>query len=118
MGDMRARVAYLRGLLSGLGVNDDSREARLFQEMTKVLNDFADAIEELQSAQEDTEEYLRALDEDLYTVEAVVFGDEDEEDRVGVGEPEELTAVAGFSEGEIVASGENADRSESAVDAL
>ena len=77
MGDMRARVAYVKGLLSGLGTDGASKEARLVQEIIRVLGEFAEEIEELKSAQKDAEDYIRALDEDLYTVETAIFGEEE-----------------------------------------
>lgn len=75
--NVRAQVAYVKGLLSGLGTDGDSREMRLITEMVKVLKDFAERLDELRVAQDDMEEYIRALDEDLYAVERLVFGAED-----------------------------------------
>ncbi|MGO0123010.1 hypothetical protein [Desulfothermobacter acidiphilus] len=42
-------------------------------------------MRELSSAQEDLEDYLQALDEDLYAVESVLFGPEEEEGYGGEG---------------------------------
>lgn len=82
MANMRAQAAYVKGLLSGLGTDNDSREMRLLSEIVKVLNDFAERLDELREAQDDMEEYVQALDEDLYAVETAVFGAEDEEEGI------------------------------------
>jgi len=50
MGNMRARVAYVRGLLSGFGTDETSKDARLLQEMLRVLEDFAEEVETLKEA--------------------------------------------------------------------
>lgn len=82
MANMRAQVAYVKGLLSGLGTDNDSKEMRLVNEIVKVLNDFAEKLDELRATQNDMEEYLQALDEDLYAVETTVFGVEDETEEI------------------------------------
>ncbi|RJX18887.1 MAG: hypothetical protein C4570_06090 [Ammonifex sp.] len=79
MADLRARVAYVKGLLSGFGTDDGNRGERFSEEMVKVIHEFAEEIEDLKSAQEGLEEYVQALDEDLYAVETMVFGEDGEE---------------------------------------
>lgn len=80
MANMRAQVAYVKGLLSGLGTDNDSKEMRLVTEVVKVLSDFAERLDEMRATQNDMEEYLQALDEDLYAVETMVLGEEETED--------------------------------------
>ncbi|MEW6172690.1 MAG: CD1247 N-terminal domain-containing protein [Bacillota bacterium] len=82
MADLKARVSYLKGLLSGFGTDNGARDRRFSEEIINVLNDLAEEVEDLRSAQEGLEEYIQALDEDLYAVETMVFGDEDEELRI------------------------------------
>ncbi|MEW6182946.1 MAG: CD1247 N-terminal domain-containing protein [Bacillota bacterium] len=82
MADLKARVSYLKGLLSGFGTDNGARDKRFSEEIINVLNDLAEEMDDLRSAQEGVEEYIQALDEDLYAVETMVFGDDDEELRI------------------------------------
>ncbi|MBO8137309.1 MAG: AraC family transcriptional regulator [Desulfotomaculum sp.] len=69
MMDLRARVSYLQGLANGLNIPEDSREGQLLQGIVDVLTDFAEEVRELQDSHEQMEEYIEALDEDLYQLE-------------------------------------------------
>ena len=69
MNDLRARVAYLQGLASGLDISEDSKESRLLKEIINVLTDFAEEVTELQESQDQLEEYVETLDEDLSDLE-------------------------------------------------
>lgn len=81
MGDLQAKVAYMRGLLSGFGGDPNAKENRLWEEVTQVLDALVAEVRDLRSAQEDLEDYVQALDEDLYTVESVLFGPDEEEEE-------------------------------------
>ncbi|MBM7855476.1 endogenous inhibitor of DNA gyrase (YacG/DUF329 family) [Desulfohalotomaculum tongense] len=67
--DLRARVSYLQGLANGLNISRDSREGQLLQGIVDVLTDFAEEVRELQETHEQMEDYIEALDEDLYQLE-------------------------------------------------
>ncbi|MCQ1529817.1 CD1247 N-terminal domain-containing protein [Lutispora saccharofermentans] len=73
------RVAYLRGLVEGLGIENSTKEGKVITNIIDVLSDFADAINELNESQEELDEYVEAIDEDLSNVEDELF-DEDEDD--------------------------------------
>lgn len=94
MADLRARVAYVKGLLSGFGTGDGDRSERLSEEIIKIIHEFAEEIEDLKSAHEGLEEYVQALDEDLYAVETVVFGEDEEESAIGAESKDENTETS------------------------
>ena len=73
------RVAYLRGLCEGIGLSEDTKEGKILLEIVDVLGEFADSIVELSERQDDTEEYLDAVDDDLSDLEDA-FYEEDEDD--------------------------------------
>jgi hypothetical protein len=79
MADLQARVAYIRGLLSGFNGNSDSKEACLLKEMVQVLDELSEELAAVKDAQEDLEEYVQALDEDLYALETAIFEGEETE---------------------------------------
>jgi len=74
------RVAYLRGLVEGLGIEESTKEGKVIANIIEVLGDFADAINELNESQEELDEYVEALDEDLANVEDELFDEEDDEE--------------------------------------
>jgi DNA-directed RNA polymerase subunit delta len=78
MNSLKSKVAYLNGLIDGLGIQDDSKEGKVILEMSKILGDMAEKLEALEDVQNDMEEYLDAINEDLKDVEDDFYGDEDD----------------------------------------
>lgn len=74
------RISYLMGLADGLGIDESTKEGKVLVHIIDVLQDFADAIDDLAYDQEELEEYVEYMDEDLSDVEDEVFGDLDEDD--------------------------------------
>jgi len=89
MKELRKKVAYLRGLMDGMELDDQSKETRILKEMIDVMGKMAEAIENLQEDYEDLEEYLESIDEDLYDLEDDVYDYEDDEDEDDEDEDEE-----------------------------
>lgn len=75
------RVAYLRGLVEGLGIEESTKEGKVITNIIEILGDFADAINELNDSQEELDEYVEAIDEDLSNVEDELFDEDDEFDE-------------------------------------
>lgn len=76
MDNLKSRVSYLKGLADGLGL-DESKEKRLLIEIVKVLEEMAEAIDDLRAFSEATQEYVESIDEDLGQLEYDFYGDED-----------------------------------------
>lgn len=74
MHDLKARVAYLQGLSSGMNLDWNSNEGKLLSNMIDVLEDFAQSFSELEDAQEQIEDYLESIDEDLHHLEDSLLG--------------------------------------------
>ena len=75
------KVAYLKGLAEGLGVNESTNEGKVLLHMVDILEDITDALEGLTEAQSDLEEYVEVIDQDLSEIEED-FYDLDEEDEI------------------------------------
>ena len=71
------KVAYLKGLAEGLGLDKDSKQDKLFAAIIDVLDTIAQDIENLEENALDLGEEIDAISDDLAAVEAIVF-DEDE----------------------------------------
>lgn len=81
MDTLRTKVAYLKGLAEGLGVEKTGQEGRLVVEIISVLDDITLELSHLKEAQRDIEKYLDALDESVGELEDDYWGLE--EDCIG-----------------------------------
>ena len=73
------RVAYLKGLAEGLGLQEKDKTGKFYNELMSLLEEMALVVDYLQDEKDELEEYLDALDEDLSDVEDVVFDLDDDE---------------------------------------
>ncbi len=67
------RVSYLRGLVDGLQITEETGEGKLLVKVVDVLEEFADAVNELAEIHDELDEYVECIDEDLADVEDEVF---------------------------------------------
>lgn len=75
------KVAYLKGLVEGLGVDETSKEGRIIKAIVDVLDDMALTVSEMEDSVSEVAEQVDAIDEDLEDLEKDFYGDdEDEED--------------------------------------
>ena len=78
---LKERVAYLKGLAEGLGVDSESKEGKLFSNIIDILSAMAEEIQELSENALDIGEELDAISDDLADVEEFLFDDDyDNED--------------------------------------
>ncbi len=69
------KVAYLKGLLEGLGVDADSKEGKIWKAVMDVLADAAISIEDLEATVEEMGEQVDTIDEDLDALETDYYDD-------------------------------------------
>ena len=74
------KVAYLKGLAEGLGLDAESKEGKLFAAIIAVLDEMAEEILDLEEEMADIEEGLDAVSDDLSEVEETLYELEDEFD--------------------------------------
>ena len=74
------KVAYLKGLAEGLGLDAESKEGKLFASIIDVLDEMAEEILDLEEEMADIEEGLDAVSDDLSEVEETLYELEDEFD--------------------------------------
>ena len=75
------KVAYMKGLAEGLGLDTKSKEGKLFTIMMDILDDMALELHDLRTGQEDLENALDAVSDDLSDVESCLFEMDEEEDE-------------------------------------
>lgn len=75
------RVAYLKGLAEGLGLDKENKQDRLIAAIIDVLEDVALDLEDLEAATIDLGEELDAISDDLTSVEELVYDEYDDYDE-------------------------------------
>jgi len=80
MDSLSEKISYIKGLASGLGLEkEDSKEAKILIEIIDVLQDIVYAIDELETSQEEMDEYIQTLDEDIADIQGHIYGEYDED---------------------------------------
>lgn len=74
------KVAYLKGLLEGLDLDEDKKEAKLFNAIIDTLDEVASELSDMDEDMEDLADYIEEIDEDLGDVEEYVYDDCDDDD--------------------------------------
>jgi len=85
------KVAYMKGLAEGIGLDVKSKEGKLLKVMMDILDDVALELQDIRDDQSDLEEGLDAVSEDLADVESYLFDEEEEEDEDDDGEVYQTT---------------------------
>ena len=71
------KVAYLKGLLEGLGVDAESKDGKIWKAVIDVLADVAISVEDLEATVEEMGEQVDTIDEDLDALETDYYDDDD-----------------------------------------
>jgi DNA-directed RNA polymerase subunit RPC12/RpoP len=74
------KIAYLKGLAEGLGVDGKSKEGKLLAAVIDVLDGLTREVSELGENALDLGEEIDVLSTDLSEIEELLFDDEDEDD--------------------------------------
>ena len=75
------KVAYLKGLMEGLKVDEASNEGKMFAAIIDVLDEIALEIEDLTDEVMELGDGLDVVSDDLGDVEDIVYDDEDDYDE-------------------------------------
>ena len=71
------KVAYVKGLAEGLGVDKEEKTGKIISEMLAILSDVADKLDGVKDDCENLKQYVEEIDEDLEVLEDEVYGDGD-----------------------------------------
>lgn len=74
------RVAYLKGLAEGLGLDAQTKEGKILGAMIDILDDMAYEISDTQDMIAELGEQVDMIDEDLDTLEEIVYEDDGDGD--------------------------------------
>ena len=79
--ELTKKVAYLKGLMDGLKIDDSTNEGKILKLMSEVLEEMADTIEDIASEVDQTVDLVDAIDEDLGMLEEDFYDLDDDEDE-------------------------------------
>ena len=75
--DICEKIAYIKGLAEGLSLDNDSKEGKILNAIIDLLGDITEEICDIEDACDDMSEQIDAVDEDLASLEDVIYGDDD-----------------------------------------
>lgn len=74
------KIAYLKGLLEGMKIDESTETGKVFHAIVDVLDEVALEIEDLTDEVREVGDGLDVLSDDLADVEEIVFDDEDDDE--------------------------------------
>ncbi len=84
------KVAYIKGLMEGLGIEDSTKEGKVLKAMAEVLEELAASVSDLESELSEVYEHVDySIDEDLGLLEDDYYGCDDEDDECCCGDDDD-----------------------------
>ncbi|MBR6102825.1 MAG: hypothetical protein IKP95_10370 [Ruminococcus sp.] len=78
--ELKNKVAYLKGLMDGMKIDENTNEGKLFKVIAEVLDEIAGSVEDLAVEVDEAVELIDAIDQDLGELEDDLYEDEDDDD--------------------------------------
>ena len=78
--ELNEKAAYLKGLMEGLEISDETKEGKVLKAMYDLLAEVCDTVSDLDDDMDQVYDELDAMDEDMDELEKYVYGDEMDED--------------------------------------
>ena len=79
--DLNAKAAYIRGLMTGMDFDADSKNGKVIAAMMDLLEEMAAQVTEHDNALDQVYDELETLDQDLDDVVSDIYADEDEDNE-------------------------------------
>lgn len=76
--DICEKIAYIKGLAEGLSLDESTKEGKILAAIIDLLGDITEEICDIEDACDELMEQIDAVDEDLSSVEEIIYGEEDE----------------------------------------
>ncbi len=74
--DICEKVAYIKGLAEGLSVDESTKEGKVLTAILDVLGDITEEICEIEDGCDELMEQIDAVDEDLSSLEDLIYDDD------------------------------------------
>ena len=77
--ELSKKVAYLKGLMEGLKIDDSTNEGKILTIMADILDEMSATVEDIAEEVDETVELVDTLDEDLGEIEDLIYCDDDDD---------------------------------------
>ena len=77
---MKEKAAYLKGLIDGLGIDENTKEGKVIKAMSELLSEMAETVDSIDEDVTHAYDQINDLSEELEDLEADLYEDEDAED--------------------------------------
>lgn len=75
--DICEKIAYIKGLAEGLGLDENKKESKVLAAIIDLLSDITEEICEIEDGCDELMEQIDAVDEDLASLESIIYDDDD-----------------------------------------
>lgn len=72
------KIAYIKGLAEGLGIDEATKEGKVLTAIIDLLGDITEEICEIEDGCDELMEQIDAVDEDLASLEDIIYEDDDD----------------------------------------
>ena len=74
--DICEKIAYIKGLAEGLGIDEATKEGKVLTAIIDLLGDITEEICEIEDGCDELMEQIDAVDEDLASLEDIIYEDD------------------------------------------
>lgn len=78
--DICEKIAYIKGLAEGLGIEDNTKEGKVLKAIIDLLEDITEEICDIEDGCDALMEQIDAVDEDLASLEEIIYEDDEDDD--------------------------------------
>ncbi|MBR2489364.1 MAG: hypothetical protein IKB45_02715 [Clostridia bacterium] len=75
--DIYEKIAYIKGLAEGLSLDENKKEGKVLAAIIDLLGDITEEICEIEDGCDELMEQIDAVDEDLASLENIIYDDDD-----------------------------------------
>ena len=76
--DICEKIAYIKGLAEGLGIDEATKEGKVLTAIIDLLGDITEEICKIEDGCDELMEQIDAVDEDLASLEDIIYEDDDD----------------------------------------
>ena len=77
--DICEKIAYIKGLAEGLGLDEATKEGKVLAAIIDLLGDITEEICDIEDGCDSLMEQIDAVDEDLASLEEIIYEDDEDE---------------------------------------
>ncbi|MBE6749581.1 MAG: hypothetical protein E7560_00260 [Ruminococcaceae bacterium] len=79
--DICEKIAYIKGLAEGLGLDETTKEGKVLAAIIDLLGDITEEICDIEDGCDELMEQIDAVDEDLSALEEIIYEDDEEDEE-------------------------------------